>query len=405
MVYHGTVPDAHSYFTSLGYSLPQGESLADWLIDISTGRIAVENALLSQVDEENGETVPLLHRKASKMNVSSRLIELSVRAGGSGSAGIDDILDGTSRLDTHAVTSAGPNSTMQQTAESEAKLRRELLFESWIDHFESIEGDSRMKYDPPKPYELPQSTVMPSFGVQFILQMKRTILLAWRNRVTKTIETAIIVLAVTIISFFEGTVSLTEDSVPLVPFEAFIAGQEEVIIAFFQPLFEFSLKGSVGYLRYGVSVGVITSVLIALTSVKAITEKRLEFYREAGSGYNINAYFLAVNIYTSVDQGSQVLCAAVIAQWLLDSISSKAVFYAAFLLLGWISVSWALLIPLFAPPKNTTVMLGFFMAFFGLLFSGTSPPVKYEGKSKDSRFSLFVANRTEAIYMSKTLVP
>jgi hypothetical protein len=131
-----------------------------------------------------------------------------------------------------------------------------------------------------------------------------------------------------------------------------------------------------------VSVGVITSVLIALTAVKAITEKRLEFFREAGSGYNINAYFLAVNIFTSVDQGGQVLFAAVIAQWLLDSISSKAVFYVAFLLLGWISVSWALLIPLIAPPKNTTVMLGFFMAFFGLLFSGTSPPVKYEGTFK-----------------------
>ncbi len=85
-------------------------------------------------DEENGESVPLLQRKASKMKVSSRLIELSVRAGGSGSAGIDDILDGTVRMDAGAVTSAGPNSTMQQPAESEARIRSELLNENWIDN-------------------------------------------------------------------------------------------------------------------------------------------------------------------------------------------------------------------------------------------------------------------------------
>jgi hypothetical protein len=220
---------------------------------------------------------------------------------------------------------------------------------------------------------------MPSFWLQFLLQMKRAFLLSWRNRVTKTFETAIIVFAIAIITLTQGTTTLTQESIPFVPFEAFIAGQEEILAAFFQPLFEFALLGATGYLRYGVSVAVIGSVLIALTAVKSITEKRLEFFREAGSGYNSNAYFLAVNVFTTIDQGSQMLVAAVVAEWLRHSVSTKINFYVAFLLLGWVSVSWSLFIPLVVPPKNALVIITFVMAFFGLMFGGTTPPVKYQG--------------------------
>jgi ABC-type multidrug transport system ATPase subunit/Ca2+-binding EF-hand superfamily protein len=398
MVYHGPVEDADPYFTSLGYKLPLGESVADWLIDISTGRVAADSVPEDDnddaIDEENAS---LLTRHVSKglsmrnPGMSSRLALLS-NQGGSSQNGNNTELSGStivsllgaepSRRDTQVVTAAGPSSNKADRAENEAKIRRELLYESWRDHFEYIGDETKKLFNPPEPYDFPQKTIMPTFWRQFFLQMQRTVLLAWRNRVTKTIETSIIVFAVAIITFLDGSASVSKDSIPLVPFEAFIAGQEEVISAFFKPLFEFSLLGSVGYLRYGASVGVIASVLIALMSVKAITEKRLEFFREAGSGYDTNAYFLAVNIFTSFDQGGQVLLAAIIAQWVRHSISDKPVFYVAFLLLAWISVSWSLFIALIAPPKNTLVLLGFFMAFFGLLFGGTTPPVLYKGKER-----------------------
>jgi ABC-type multidrug transport system ATPase subunit len=35
MVYHGPTKQAFDYFTALDYILPQGESVSDWLIDIS----------------------------------------------------------------------------------------------------------------------------------------------------------------------------------------------------------------------------------------------------------------------------------------------------------------------------------------------------------------------------------
>ena len=37
MVYHGPATEAKDYFFNLGYDLGQGESLADWMIDISSG--------------------------------------------------------------------------------------------------------------------------------------------------------------------------------------------------------------------------------------------------------------------------------------------------------------------------------------------------------------------------------
>jgi ABC-type multidrug transport system ATPase subunit/Ca2+-binding EF-hand superfamily protein len=368
MVYHGSVADSFEYFTSLGYSLPQGESLADWLIDISTGRVAVDSVpeTIQEDDTNMDEENQTLRRKPSK-GISIRS-HARIHNKPEASSVSTNTLQEPLRQDTQVISTTGHSSNKADRAENEAKIRRELLYESW------------KSYDPPGAYAFPEKSQMPSFGVQFFLQLKRMFLLAWRNRVTKIIETAVIVFAVAVVTFFDGTTSVSVESIPLVPFEAFIAGQEEVIESFFKPLFEFSLLAGTGYLRYGASVGVITGVLVALTAVKAITEKRLEFFREAGSGYDSSAYFLAVNVYTSVEQGLQILLAAVIAQWTRQAIASKAIFYVAFLMLGWISVSWSLFIPLIVPPKNTLVLLGFFMAFFGLLFGGTSPPFRYERK-------------------------
>jgi energy-coupling factor transporter ATP-binding protein EcfA2 len=38
-VYHGPIAGAENYFSNLNYSLPPGESVADWLIDIASGRL------------------------------------------------------------------------------------------------------------------------------------------------------------------------------------------------------------------------------------------------------------------------------------------------------------------------------------------------------------------------------
>jgi hypothetical protein len=52
MVYHGRTKDAESYFARLNYFLPSGESMADWLIDISSGRLEPESNIASNKKEE-----------------------------------------------------------------------------------------------------------------------------------------------------------------------------------------------------------------------------------------------------------------------------------------------------------------------------------------------------------------
>jgi hypothetical protein len=44
-MYHGPTKDAEPYFGTLGYKLPKGESVADWLIDISSGRLETSSAV------------------------------------------------------------------------------------------------------------------------------------------------------------------------------------------------------------------------------------------------------------------------------------------------------------------------------------------------------------------------
>lgn len=134
-------------------------------------------------------------------------------------------------------------------------------------------------------------------------------------------------------------------------------------------------------LRYGIKMGVILTVLIGLTALKIITSKRKEFFRESGSGYNVNAYTCAINIMATLETSIQVTIAAMFALWLRSSLSTWQNFFVNFLALGWLATSWALLFPLLVPPENVYTVTGFYFVLFSLLFSGGIAPVMYKGES------------------------
>lgn len=119
-------------------------------------------------------------------------------------------------------------------------------------------------------------------------------------------------------------------------------------------------------------------VLLGLTATKIVTSKRLEFFRESGSGYNLNAYFFAVSILSTVEHSLQVVIAAFFASWIRNPIASNASYYVHFLFLAWVTVAWALLIPMVFPADSVTLVAGFFFAFFGLMFSGAFAPIQYD---------------------------
>lgn len=127
-------------------------------------------------------------------------------------------------------------------------------------------------------------------------------------------------------------------------------------------------------------MGLVLAILIGLNATKIITEKRKEFFREAGSGYNVDAYFCAVNIISTLEHLPQILVSAMFALWLRNSIASWYSFVVNFLLVGWLCMGWGLLIPLLVPEKNVVLITGFFMVFFGLLMCGGIAPVLYKGK-------------------------
>ena len=65
--------------------------------------------------------------------------------------------------------------------------------------------------------------------------------------------------------------------------------------------------------QYCLMASVIMSVLIGLSATKIITEKQLQFFREAQGGVSVTAYYLAANITSTAEQGCVAILASVIA--------------------------------------------------------------------------------------------
>ena len=201
-----------------------------------------------------------------------------------------------------------------------------------------------------------------------------------RNFMSLFIDTSLIVVGVALISMFEGVVEVTKETRPRVDLDNLISGNPIDLGPELFDFFEYAVKASRTIQEYGVKIAIITGVLVGLTAAKFLTEKRLMFFREAGSGYDVNAYFLSVNLTGMVVHSMQMVICSLFAFWLRDSVAKWHSYYVHFIMLAWLCVSWAMLIPLLVPPNNVVLATGFFMSFFGLLFSGGLAPVMYKGE-------------------------
>eukprot|EP00980_Cylindrotheca_fusiformis_P018928 scaffold6322_cov59-Cylindrotheca_fusiformis.AAC.24 len=104
----------------------------------------------------------------------------------------------------------------------------------------------------------------------------------------------------------------------------------------------------------------------------------MEFFRETSSGIDPNAYFLAINLVVTTEAIIQMTLVAFVAAFLREPVASWSVFFVHFIVLAWLCVSWALFFAMIIPAENVTTVIGFFMAFFGMLLSGAVPPVNFE---------------------------
>ena len=179
---------------------------------------------------------------------------------------------------------------------------------------------------------------------------------------------------------------LTKDAHPNIPNEYSVLtlamnGQGEMFEKVGLPLlFLHAGRGLVQLINYATKMAVVICVLSALASTKALTKKRVEFFREAGSGYDINAYYLAVNAFDTLEVSVKMILAALYTATLRNLAASIGSMVLQFILLGWISASWGLLFPLFVASKESVVLVtAFFTIFMALLLSGPlGTPIAYE---------------------------
>lgn len=181
VVYHGKVKKVTKYFLRLDYELPPGESIADWLIDISSGRL--EQAVFDEddsVDESDGRiksSSKETRKKTRKLRMAQCGFETSDDEEEYG-IGTDD--DEPSKI-IKSENEEDNDPELLLSAGDKEKGRREYLYKCWRKHFEKLSKKKRSLYKAPKPFDLPTKQKRPAFMKQLGYQLHRLVILGQRN--------------------------------------------------------------------------------------------------------------------------------------------------------------------------------------------------------------------------------
>ncbi len=165
-----------------------------------------------------------------------------------------------------------------------AKERRHALYDCWYSYYNTRSHEELERYTPPEPYDLPKAVEKPLFWTQLGVQIERNLLILWRNRNSKLIDTTMIVGAVVLISLLQGVTEVARPQHPALSFDQLIECDPYEVPKTFPYLFKYAAGPTTVAVEFALKVGVITSVLLGLTAAKTLTAKRLEFFRESGSG-------------------------------------------------------------------------------------------------------------------------
>lgn len=228
-------------------------------------------------------------------------------------------------------------------------------------------------------------------------QLKRCKILFERNISAKIQETLLIVLGTKAIALMTGPLQLTvEDMDPTIPSEYYVLtsvgkdpGRFESGLPF---LFKHATEEARTILGFGGRVSVIIAVLTTLSTAKVLTDKRVEFFREAASGYNINAYLLAVMIFVCVEVTVKMIYCSLFTYALRGSAASLGNMVVQFILLGWVSSAWGFVFPLVVSRESIVLVSAFFTVFSCVLLSGgPGGVIEYSQIYRESPINALVA--------------
>mmetsp|Transcript_14473 Transcript_14473/g.31813 ORF Transcript_14473/g.31813 Transcript_14473/m.31813 type:complete len:646 (-) Transcript_14473:825-2762(-) len=255
IIYEGHPDLIESYFNKLGYVLPPGENVADWIVDISSCSIRLPTSNF-------GSRHPKFIKKS--LSVSSGITRKQL---------FDD----------------------SKKSSRERKFTREFLAKQWKKNKNRFKHDEEtVCSDITKSTLVPEKVDRPSFLCQLETQIQRNVLIMYRNRFSKLIDTIMLLFAVLSITAIDGTLELVlgrfQNQPMIVPMSILQSKHADILPLdkMFQP-YQVTAQHM---LANGLKVGTVASVLVGLSATKYFSEKQLEFFRESSSGYNINAYFL-----------------------------------------------------------------------------------------------------------------
>ena len=187
-------------------------------------------------------------------------------------------------------------------------------------------------------------------------------------------EAALVIAGTIILSIVKGPLELTKNVDPRIPSEYYVLtsvgldpGRFESSLPF---IFRHGIGGARDIIDFGGMIAVVVSVLVLLSSAKVLTSKRTEFFREAASGYDINAYFFAVVSFASLEVSTKMILASLFAFALRSSASGIASYVVHFIMLGWISSAWGFLFPLLFPLESVVLVGAFYALITCFLLSG-----------------------------------
>jgi ABC-2 type transporter len=407
LVYHGSTAEAEEYFSKHNYVLPKGESIADWLIDISSGRLGPskeESDKKRQNEQLSLRGVQATLEEVSEESESGRgpvdlddseamdKVEMPAKEESAKVYDVDEMIENQSQSNIASMQSLLQSTTFDaaggeglQDEAALAKIRREVLYTKWQDHFKSLSDSKKALYEAPTPYDLPAKVEKIAFPRQLGYQLARCVIVGQRNWTTKVIDTFIVVGATVLVSAMDGTEEPTSGGTLFeVKYEKIAEPTRLMdLLTEFPNLFKYALSANVRNIQmYAAKLSVLLAVLTALSGGKVLASKRKEFFREAASGYNVNAYMGAVNIIVTIEVAVQCAISGVVAIWLRNNLAKWGSLLLQFILVGWLSTSWALLFPMIVPEDNAIMATGFYVVISSLLFSGNQSPILYKSKSE-----------------------
>jgi len=247
MCYTGPTAHAKAYFESMGYELPEGESVADWMIDISSGQLEPEEEMMAAAQ-------PRKRTSSAEVQPRKRTTALGILT----KPNLPNLGDARKRASAIGLLSnvdevgAGAVSTMEDDEYETQALRREHLNKAWIEYFDkknkNISKRSRkMFYSKPPATELPPIVEKPGFLEQLWFQLDRALLVGRRNAFSKLVDTLIIVSVGIIISIMQSTTILSIDADPSgIRFKYLVTEDPALILSddndnFFEQLFAYAM--------------------------------------------------------------------------------------------------------------------------------------------------------------------